>query len=404
MYDVNLSGIRTIADVDVTNAVVLVRADLNVPMEAGQVTDTTRLDRFAPTLQDLAARRAKVVVLSHFGRPEGSVVPAMSLRAVAGPLGQSVGREVDFGETDWDDVARLQHEIAGMAPGDILLAENTRFHPGETDNAPDLARRMAGLGTIFVNDAFSAAHRAHASTVGIADYLPAYAGPSLAAEIDAIRSALDAPKRPVGAVVGGAKVSSKLPVLVNLVERLDALIIGGGMANTFLHALGHNVGKSLCEPEFADTARDILAKAKEAGCAVHLPVDAGVAPQFEAGAPVEYVGIDDVPGDQMILDVGPQTRAQLDTVVAGLETLLWNGPLGAFEIAPFDVGTNALAKSAGAQTAAGRLRTVAGGGDTVAALNHAGAASQFSYISTAGGAFLEWLEGRHLPGILALTR
>ncbi|MEL7544486.1 MAG: phosphoglycerate kinase [Pseudomonadota bacterium] len=403
MYDVDLSGVKDMGAVDVAGQVVLLRADLNVPMDQGRVTDTTRLDRFAPTARTLAERGAKVVVLSHFGRPKGQVVPDLSLRAVAGPLATAVGREVDFVETDWDDVARVSHEIASMAPGDILLAENTRFHVGEENNDPELAKRMAGLGTLYVNDAFSCSHRAHASTEGVTHHLASYAGLSLDGEISALRAALEKPERPVGAVVGGAKVSTKIPVLTNMIDRVDVLIIGGGMANTFLHAQGHDVGASLCEPDFAETARDIMSRAEAAGCRIVLPVDAVVARQFKAGAAHDVVPVSEIPGDAMMLDVGPDSIADLRKVVGELKTLLWNGPMGAFEIAPFDAGTNALAQAAGERTRAGDLTTIAGGGDTVAALNQAGVSSQFSYISTAGGAFLEWLEGRELPGIVALA-
>ncbi len=403
MYNVDLSGIKTMDQAQVAGQTVVVRADLNVPMENGHVTDTTRLDRFAPTARKLAEAGAKVVVLSHFARPKGEVVPAMSLRGVEGPLAAAIGREVSFVETDWRDMTRVQHELNDAKPGDILLFENTRFHPGEEKNDPELAIRFASLGTMYVNDAFSCSHRAHASTEGVARNLPSYAGLSLAAEIDALRAALESPKRPVGAVVGGAKVSTKIPVLTNMLERVDVLIIGGGMANTFLFAQGHDVGTSLCEPDFADTAREIMAKAEGAGCRIVLPVDANVATEFKAGADASVVAIDAIPANSMMLDIGPASIAELQTVVAGLATLLWNGPMGAFEIEPFDKGTVALAQKAARLTGEGKLVTIAGGGDTVAALNQAGVSAQFSYISTAGGAFLEWLEGRELPGILALT-
>lgn len=403
MYNVDLSGIKTMDQAQVAGQVVVVRADLNVPMENGHVTDSTRLDRFAPTAQALAAAGAKVVILSHFARPKGEVVPEMSLRAVAGPLSAAVGREVSFVETDWRDMSRAQHEINDAKPGEILLFENTRFHPGEEKNDPELASTFAGLGRLYVNDAFSCAHRAHASTEGIARNLPSYAGLSLAAEINALRAALESPKRPVGAVVGGAKVSTKIPVLTNMLERVDVLIIGGGMANTFLHAQGHNVGKSLCEPDFAETAREIMSKAESAGCQIVLPVDATCATEFKAGAEATVTPVNAIPSDAMMLDVGPKSVDELSSVVSRLETLLWNGPMGAFEIEPFDRGTVALARQAARLTGEGSLVTIAGGGDTVAALNQAGVSAQFSYISTAGGAFLEWLEGRELPGIIALT-
>jgi len=403
MYNVDLSGIKSMDEANVAGQIVVVRADLNVPMENGRVTDTTRLDRFAPTARQLAEQGAKVVILSHFSRPKGEVVPSMSLRAVEGPLADAIGRDVSFVETDWRDMNRAQHELNDAKPGDILLFENTRFHPGEETNDPELAARLASLGTLYVNDAFSCAHRAHASTEGIARKLPSYAGLSLAKEINALRAALESPKRPVGAVVGGAKVSTKIPVLTNMLERVDALIIGGGMANTFLHAQGHHVGKSLCEPDYAETAREIMAKADASGCRIVLPVDAAVATEFKAGADSSIVRIDAIPDDAMMLDVGPASISELKTVVAGLSTLLWNGPMGAFEIEPFDKGTVALAQDAARLTTEGKLVTIAGGGDTVAALNQAGVSDRFTYISTAGGAFLEWLEGRELPGILALA-
>jgi len=403
MYNVDLSGLKTLDQVNVAGQTVLVRADLNVPMAGGRVTDTTRLDRFAPTVRQLASAGAKIAILSHFGRPGGAVVPELSLRAVAGPLAAAIGREVEFVETYWRDLARIRHELTETRPGDILLLENTRFHPGEEMNDPDFAARMASLGTLYVNDAFSCTHRAHASTEGIAHHLPSCAGPSLAAEIGALQAALDNPKRPVGAVVGGAKVSTKIPVLTNMVERVDVLIIGGGMANTFLHAQGINVGKSLCEPDFAETARDIMVKAKSAGCRIVLPVDAVVATEFRAGADTDTVAIDAIPSGAMMLDIGPKSVGELTDIVADLATLLWNGPLGAFEIEPFGTGTFTLAREAARLTSAGKLATIAGGGDTVAALNQAGVSAQFSYISTAGGAFLEWLEGRELPGIVVLA-
>lgn len=404
MYDVDLSGLETVGPADAAGQTVVVRADLNVPMDGGHVTDTTRLDRFAPTARMLADAGAKVVILSHFARPKGAVVPEMSLRSVAGPLSAAVGRDVEFVETDWRDPAKLRHELNETRPGHILLMENTRFHPGEEANDPALAEQMASLGTVYVNDAFSCAHRAHASTEGIAHHLPSFAGPSMAAEIDALRAALDKPKRPVGAVVGGAKVSTKIPVLTNMLSRVDVLIIGGGMANTFLHAQGVDVGTSLCEPDFAETAREIIGSAVSAGCRIVLPVDAVVATEFKAGAAASNVALDSIPADAMMLDVGSKSVAALTEIVSSLSTLLWNGPLGAFEIEPFGTGTFALAREAARLTGDGQLVTIAGGGDTVAALNQAGVASQFSYVSTAGGAFLEWLEGRELPGVVVLAR
>jgi len=398
----DLDRLKTTDGIDVRGKRVLVRVDLNVPVKDGKVSDATRLERIVPTIRDLAGRGAKIVLLSHFGRPKEGRDPKLSLRPVAAKLGELVGCSVTFVEDCVGDAAR--QAIAALAPGEVAVLENLRFHTGEEKNDPAFTRALAELGDIYVNDAFSSAHRAHASTEGLAHLLPAYAGPSMIEEINALRAVLDRPRRPVGAVVGGAKVSSKIPILENLLAKVDKLIIGGGMANTFLQAHGVEVGKSLAEPHFNDTARQILATAQAKGVEVMLPIDAVVAREFKAGAAHTTTPIGEVPGDAMILDVGPRSVARLVAVVGSCRTLLWNGPLGAFEISPFGEGTFALAKAAAAQTKAGKLLSVAGGGDTVAALNAAGVTDDFSYVSTAGGAFLEWLEGRELPGVAALAK
>ncbi len=398
----DLGKLKAIASADVAGKRVLVRADLNVPVKDGKVTDATRLERLVPGLAALAARGAKVIVLSHFGRPKGGPDKDNSLAPVAAVLASLVGRAVPLAPDCVGSVAEAA--VAAMKNGDILVLENTRFHKGEEKNDPELTKAMAKLGDLYVNDAFSAAHRAHASTAGLAAHLPAYAGPLMMEEINALRAALETPKRPTAAVVGGAKVSTKIPVLENLMAKVDKLIIGGGMANTFLQAQGVAVGKSLAEPDFAATARDIVAAAKAKGCEIVLPVDGVVAREFKAGAACEVVDVSAVPADAMILDVGPKSVAHLISVLEGCQTLLWNGPLGAFEIAPFGDGTFALARRAAELTKAGKLVSVAGGGDTVAALNAAGVTDDFTYVSTAGGAFLEWLEGRELPGIAALIK
>ena len=391
---------RTLDGVTVAGKRVLLRADLNVPVHDGKITDLTRIERLSPTIRQLADGGARVIVLSHFERPKGKRVPEMSLAPVATALGEVLGRKVRFAE----DCIGLpaQQAIEALSNGDIAVLENTRFHPGEEKNDPDFAAAMAKLGDLYVNDAFSAAHRAHASTEGIARLLPSYAGRLMQAELEALQSALTTPERPVAAVVGGAKVSTKLDLLGNLVGRVDVLVIGGAMANTFLAAQGIGVGRSLQEAEMHDTARDILARAEAAGCAVELPVDAVVAAALQAGVATRTVAIDAVPADQMILDVGPRTVARLAERIGTLKTLVWNGPLGAFETPPFDAGTTALAHAVAAATASGRLRSVAGGGDTVSALRHAGVLDKLSYVSTAGGAFLEWMEGKTLPGVAAL--
>jgi phosphoglycerate kinase len=398
----DLDKLKTTEGLDLAGKHVLVRADLNVPVRDGAVTDATRLERLLPGLEDLARRGAKVVVISHFGRPKGGPDPELSLRPVADKLSKLMGRPVAFAPDCIGPVA--DKVVAELAPGEIAVLENLRFHKGEEKNDAAFAQALARLGDIFVDDAFSTAHRAHASTEAVTHVLPSYAGPLLMEEVAALRSVLDKPQRPVAAVVGGAKVSSKIPVLTHLIAKVDKLIIGGGMANTFLLAQGVNVGKSLAEPDLAQTAREIMHAAKSRSCEVVLPADAVVAAKLEAGGPSRICPILEVPADQMILDVGPKTVAHYTEVLGRCRTLLWNGPLGAFEVPPFGAGTFAFARAAAAATEAGRLISVAGGGDTVAALNAAGVTDKLTYVSTAGGAFLEWLEGRELPGIAALAR
>ncbi|MEL7526088.1 MAG: phosphoglycerate kinase [Pseudomonadota bacterium] len=392
---------KTLDDLSgITGKRALVRVDLNVPMDGGRVTDTTRIERVLPTIRELSAKGAKVVLLAHFGRPKGERVAEMSLAPVAPAVAELLAMSVAFADDCIGPAAA--DAIAALPDGGILLLENTRFHKGEEKNDPEFARALAANGDVYVNDAFSAAHRAHGSTEGIAKLLPAYAGRTMQAELEALGSALGEPVRPVLAVVGGAKVSSKIDLLENLVSKVDMLVIGGGMANTFLAAKGTDVGKSLCEHDLADTAKKIMAAAEAANCEIVLPDDAVVAREFKAGADNETVALDAIPADAMILDVG---AASIKTVISRIDaakTLVWNGPLGAFEIAPFDKATVAAAQHAADNTKAGKLNSVAGGGDTVAALNHAGAAASFSYVSTAGGAFLEWLEGKELPGVRAL--
>jgi phosphoglycerate kinase len=395
-------GFPTIDDMpDVSGKRVLVRADLNVPMAEGVVGDATRLAAAVPTIAALADRGAVVLILSHFGRPTAGDCSA-TLRPVAVALSDQLGRPVVF--VDNCVGAAALAVVATLAPGSVAVLENTRFHPGEEANDPVFSAQLAQMGEFYVNDAFSAAHRAHASTEGITHLLPAFAGRSMQAELAALETALGDPEHPVAAVVGGAKVSSKLDVLMHLVARVDHLMIGGGMANTFLAAKGINVGRSLCEHDLAPTVLDILARAAAAGCTVHLPYDVVVAKQFAAHAPSRTCNVHDVAADDMILDIGESAVEALADALKICKTLVWNGPLGAFETPPFDTATVALARIAGALTQSGSLRSVAGGGDTVAALNHAGVASQFSYVSTAGGAFLEWMEGKPLPGVDALRR
>lgn len=398
----DLDQLKTTAGLDVKGKRVLVRADLNVPVKDGKVSDATRLVRLLPGLEDLARRGARIVVISHFGRPKGGPEPGLGLKPVAEKLSQLLDRPVVFAADCIGSVAEAT--VAALQPGEIAVLENLRFHNGEEKNDPAFARELAKLADLFVSDAFSTAHRAHASTDAIARLLPSYAGPLMMEEIDALRSVLDKPQRPVAAVIGGAKVSTKIALLTNLIGKVDKLIIGGAMANTFLLAQGVNVGKSLAEPDFAATARDIMHAAKARSCEIVLPADAVVAAKFEACAPSSICPVLEVPADRMILDIGPRAVAHFTEVLGRCKTLLWNGPLGAFEIPPFGEGTFKVAHFAAEATAAGRLTSVAGGGDTVAALNAAGVADRFSYVSTAGGAFLEWLEGRELPGIAALIR
>ncbi len=392
---------RTLDGVAVAGRRVLLRADLNVPVREGKITDLTRIERLSPTIRELSAKGARVILCSHFDRPKGRIVPAMSLAPMAVALGEVLGRSVAFATDCIGPPAELA--VAELRDGEVLVLENTRFHAGEEANDPGFAASLAALADLYVNDAFSAAHRAHASTEGVAHLLPAYAGRLMEAELRALGAALAHPERPVAAIVGGAKVSTKLELLGNLVGRVDRLVIGGAMANTFLAAQGIAVGRSLQEAEMHPTAREILVQAAAAGCTIVLPVDAVVAREFRANPPIETVAIGAVPADAMILDVGPASVAALVASLAGLRTLVWNGPLGAFETPPFDHATVALARAVAAATSAGALRSVAGGGDTVAALRQAGVAERLSYVSTAGGAFLEWLEGKTLPGVAALA-
>lgn len=392
-----MTAFRTLDQADVKGKRVLVRLDLNVPTENGKVTDVTRIERAAPTITELSAKGAKVILLSHFGRPKAGPDPKYSLAPVAAAVAEVIGKPVAFASDCIGEVA--EKAIAKMQPGDVLCLENTRFYKEEEKNDPAFVDKLAALGDVWVADAFSAAHRAHASTEGLGHKLPAYAGRSMQAELEALTKALEAPQRPVAAVVGGAKVSGKLDLLGNLLDKVDVLIIGGGMANTFLAAQGKAVGKSLCEKDLIPVANEILDKAKANGKQIILPVDAVVAEKFEANAPSRVVGLDDVGPNDMILDIGPRSIEHIVSELERLKTVLWNGPFGAFEIEPFDTGTVEVAEAAAELTAAGKLVTVAGGGDTVSALNQAGAADRFTYISTAGGAFLEWLEGKALPGV-----
>jgi phosphoglycerate kinase len=368
-------------------------------MENGKDSDATRIERVAPTMREIADRGGKVILLAHFGRPKGRD-PKESLKPVAEETARVLGRKVAFADDCIGPAA--EQAVAAMRSGDVLMLENTRFYKEEEKNDPAFVEKLAALGDLYVNDAFSAAHRAHASTEGLAHKLPAYAGRTMQAELEALSKALENPQRPVAAIVGGAKVSTKLELLGNLIAKVDMLIIGGGMANTFLAAQGRQVGRSLCEHDLADTARDILAKAKAKGCEIVLPVDAVAAKEFKANAPSRVVDVDHVGDDEMILDIGPRAVEHVVSVLARAKTLVWNGPFGAFELEPFDNGTVEVAEAAAELTAAGKLTSVAGGGDTVAALNAANVADRFSYVSTAGGAFLEWLEGKALPGVEAL--
>ncbi len=394
-----MRGFQTLDDIgDVTGKRVFVRVDLNVPMADGKVSDSTRLDSIVPTVSELANKGAKVLLLAHFGRPKGQPNPEYSLLQVVPALAETLGQSVGFRE------AADEASIANLANGSVTVLENSRFAPGEEKNDPELARTWARLANLYVNDAFSAAHRAHVTTEGLARLLPAFAGRAMERELDALDAALGNPQHPVAAVVGGAKVSSKLDVLRQMVTKVDHLIIGGGMANTFLAARGIDVGKSLCEHDLAATALEILDAADVAHCTVHLPYDVVVAEEFRANPPTRTVNVHEVLPSEMILDIGPAAIEALSDVLKTCKTLVWNGPLGAFETPPFDRATVALAQTAAALTREGSLLSVAGGGDTVAALNHAGVAEDFTFVSTAGGAFLEWMEGKPLPGVDALTK
>ncbi len=397
-----MSAFQTLDDFDPAGKRVLLRCDLNVPMSEGKVTDGTRLERLVPTISALTERGARVLLASHFGRPKGQVVGEMSLEPVARELASILNREVAFAPDCIGDAA--MEAAAALQDGEILVLENLRFHTGEEANDPAFVKSLAGLADVYVNDAFSVSHRAHASTEGVAHVLPSYAGRLMQAELDALERALEAPERPVMAVVGGAKIGSKLELLGNLIGRVDYLAIGGGMANTFLFAMGVDIGKSLCEQDMADTARDILKRADGSGCEIILPSDVVIAPEFKQNAPSQTVPVDAVPDDQMILDIGMGTVTALAAKLSEIRTVVWNGPVGAFEVPPFDAGTSELARAVADASQRGGLLSVAGGGDTVAALNHAGVLDRFSYVSTAGGAFLEWLEGKELPGVAALSR
>jgi phosphoglycerate kinase len=394
-----VNGFRTLDEADLDGKRVLLRVDLNVPVSQGVVSDATRIERMAPTILEIANKGGKVILVSHFGRPKAPN-PKDSLRTVAAEVGRIIGRPVAFVEDCVGEKAEAA--VQAMNPGEILCLENTRFHAGEEKNDPAFAAALARLGDIWVNDAFSVSHRAHASTEGLGHQLPSYAGRAMEAELAAFNRVLEAPQRPLAAIVGGAKVSTKLELLGNLIPRVDVLIIGGGMANTFLAAQGKGVGKSLCEHEMAPTARDILAQARAKGCEIVLPVDAVAARKFEANAPSRVVAVDAVDPEELILDVGPRSIEQVVSILARMKTLVWNGPFGAFEFEPFDIGTLEIAEAAAELTTAGKLVTVAGGGDTVAALNAAGATDRLTYVSAAGGAFLEWLEGKPLPGVEVL--
>ncbi|WP_366554559.1 phosphoglycerate kinase [Aquibaculum sediminis] len=397
-----MTAFRTLDDVTLAGRTALVRVDFNVPMEQGRVTDATRITRAIPTIHRLREAGAKVVLLSHFGRPKGERREDMSLAPLLPELQAALGAEVPVRFAEDCIGAPAERALAELPEGGVLLLENLRFHKGEEKNDPEFAAALAALGDLFVSDAFSAAHRAHASVEGIAHKLPAVAGLLMQEELEALQKALEQPERPVAAIVGGAKVSTKLELLGNLVERVQLLVIGGGMANTFLHALGVNVGASLCEKEMAPTVEDIVRRAKASDCDIVLPTDAVVAAEFKPNAAYDVVTVKQVPADRMILDIGPRTAEHIALRLAECRTLVWNGPLGAFEIQPFDAGTNQVAQAAADLTRAGTLLSVAGGGDTVSALSHAGVLDAFSYVSSAGGAFLEWLEGKTLPGVQVL--
>lgn len=399
---IDLANIKTVDGLDVRGKRVLVRADLNVPVEGGAVADTTRITRVLPTIDALRKSGAKVILISHFGRPKGERSPETSLKPVAAKLEEMLGAKVLF-LTDCIGPG-VENGLSALGEGEVALLENLRYHKGESENDVEFAKQLAALGDIYVDDAFSCAHRAHASVEAIAHLMPAYAGMAMIAEINALSAALEDPKRPVMAIVGGAKVSTKIDVLTNLAARMNTIVVGGGMANTFLHAQGVNVGNSLCEPDFAPTVKEITEKAKASGCEIVLPVDVVIAEELAEGVTSRACDVSDVPSDMMILDQGPKSVERLKARLGETRTVLWNGPLGVFEIAPFGEGTNALAREAGRLSKGDALISVAGGGDTVRALNMAGVAQEFTYISTAGGAFLEWLAGRQLPGVAVLAR
>ena len=398
-----MSKLKTLDDLDVNAKKVVLRVDLNVPLEGGHVRDATRIDRLLPTVHELLDRNAAIILLSHFGRPKGVVVEQMSLKPVVAVLREKIGRPVKFIATDWQD-DKAASAAQQMQPGDILVMENTRFHPGEESNDPTFAQALASLGDVYVNDAFSAAHRAHASTEAIAHILPSAAGRAMELELNALGNALGNPQHPLVAVIGGAKISSKLDLIGNLCEKVDVLIIGGAMANTFLAAQGHRVGKSLCEHDLRDTALRILKTAEENNAHVILPTDVVVAEDFKAHATSRICSISDVNDNEMILDIGTQSLKRLEEIFDSAKTVVWNGPFGAFELPPFDHGTNEAARKVADLTKAGQICSVAGGGDTVAALINANAADDFTFVSTAGGAFLEWLEGKTLPGVKVLEK
>jgi len=397
-----MAGFRTIEDMDFAGKRVLLRADLNVPVQDGKVTDATRIERVVPTIRQIIKTGGKAVLISHFGRPKGKVDKSYSLEMVVPAIVEATGHPVGFIDTDWMNMQAPGEAIDDAPDGSILVLENTRFHPGEEENDPALVERMASLGDIFVNDAFSAAHRAHASTEGLAHKLPSAAGLAMQAELEALAAGLGAPKKPVIAIVGGAKVSTKIDLLQNLVTKVEALVIGGAMANTFLLAEGIGIGKSLAEKDMGDTVNAILAKAEKANCAIIVPIDGVVAWHFAENAPHQTYGLDAMDKDGMILDVGGQSIDRIKAAIDEAATLVWNGPLGAFETKPFDAGTTEVARHVAARTKAGKLVSVAGGGDTVSALANAGVKDDFTYVSTAGGAFLEWMEGKELPGVKAL--
>ena len=399
-----MAAFKTLDDLDLSGKRVLLRADLNVPVENGKVTDATRIERIVPTIREIIKVDGKAILLSHFGRPKGKVDKEFSLETIVPAVANEIGHPVGFVDTDWTDVEQARRAIDSAPAGSILVLENTRFHKGEEENDAELAKRMASLGDVYVNDAFSAAHRAHASTEALAHLLPAAAGRAMQAELEALEAGLGQPKRPVIAIVGGAKVSTKIDLLENLITKVEALVIGGAMANTFLHAGGLGVGKSLAEKDLSETANRIRDKAEAARCAIILPIDAAVAWHFEANAPHRFYGVDAMDPAGMMLDVGPGSIERIKGAIDEAATVVWNGPLGAFEMKPFDHGTVEIARYVAERTRAGKVVSVAGGGDTVAALAHAGVKNQFTYVSTAGGAFLEWMEGKPLPGVEALKQ